>query len=182
MRMDLTGQRFGNLVAEEGIGRWDNKHGRRWKCKCDCGKLHFVTTSDLRAGHVKRCGCCGRKLAYGEAVFNEYYDRYARNARKREYLFDLSKEQFRQLIEQPCYYCGNSGREITKSATYGGLMVNGIDRIDNNKGYIKGNVVACCTMCNYMKRDFGLRVFLTHVHAIEENVKSKTTLLRLVAG
>jgi hypothetical protein len=32
-------------------------------------------------------------------------------------------------------------------------MVNGIDRMDNTKGYVLGNIVSCCTECNYVKRD-----------------------------
>ena len=46
MKQDLTGKRFGRLVVIEDAGL--DKHSHRvWKCKCDCGNIHYATTSDL---------------------------------------------------------------------------------------------------------------------------------------
>lgn len=56
-RIDLTGQKFGLLTA---IERTDNKNPQGcyyWKCKCDCGNEHYVTSSNLKNGNVKSCGC-----------------------------------------------------------------------------------------------------------------------------
>ena len=57
---DITGQRFGNLVAielaEPLIAESGNKY-RRWKCKCDCGKTAIVLQSNLVHGRQKSCGC-----------------------------------------------------------------------------------------------------------------------------
>lgn len=51
---DLSGQRFGKLVAEypfyDGV-RW------RWHCTCDCGNAKDVIPADLKRGMVKSCGC-----------------------------------------------------------------------------------------------------------------------------
>jgi hypothetical protein len=64
---DLTGQRFGLLVADV---RSDNtKAGRaRWECVCDCGNRVIVTAANLRAGNVKSCGCLrkNRLKTHGE--------------------------------------------------------------------------------------------------------------------
>lgn len=57
--------------------------------------------------------------------------------------FELTKEQFYNLISQPCYYCGDKEKEF-----------NGIDRIDSQKGYIIDNCVTCCEYCNKMKLDY----------------------------
>jgi len=55
-RKDLSGQRFGRLIALSDIG--SNAHNSRiWLCKCDCGKEMKVASSDLRGGHTKSCGC-----------------------------------------------------------------------------------------------------------------------------
>jgi len=52
---DLTGQRFGNLVV---LGLAEKENGKiNWKCICDCGKETIVSTSKLRSGHTKSCGC-----------------------------------------------------------------------------------------------------------------------------
>lgn len=54
-RIDLTGQRFGNLTVlaqAENIG-----HCAAWHCKCDCGAETVVTANNLRSGNTKSCGC-----------------------------------------------------------------------------------------------------------------------------
>jgi len=53
---DLTGQRFGKLIALEHIG--SNKHGKRlWLCQCDCGNKCTVTSECLLQGDTISCGC-----------------------------------------------------------------------------------------------------------------------------
>ena len=55
-RKDLTNQKFGSLLALEPTE--ERKAGQIvWKCKCDCGNLHYVPTSDLTTGHTTSCGC-----------------------------------------------------------------------------------------------------------------------------
>lgn len=58
---DITGQRFGRLVAQSyeriGCGKY------RWKCLCDCGKIHFINNAgQLRSGMISSCGCLKRDL------------------------------------------------------------------------------------------------------------------------
>lgn len=53
--IDLTGQRFGKLLA---VSREKNIRGRvHWLCKCDCGKLHVADSNNLRSGGSQSCGC-----------------------------------------------------------------------------------------------------------------------------
>lgn len=53
---DLTGKRFGKLVAIKPTG---NKRRRyiEWECLCDCGKTAYVASGDLNHGSVTSCGC-----------------------------------------------------------------------------------------------------------------------------
>lgn len=60
----------------------------------------------------------------------------------------LTKEQFQELSNQECHYCGKEGP-------------NGIDRIDNSVGYTFENCVPCCKHCNYVKGDLSLADFNT---------------------
>ena len=46
------GQKFGKLTTIKYI----NKH-KKWKCKCDCGRITYVGTAQLNNGHTKSCGC-----------------------------------------------------------------------------------------------------------------------------
>lgn len=55
---DLTGQRFGRLVALS----WEVREGRTfWRCCCDCGKERFVAMPSLVRNLTKSCGCLQRE-------------------------------------------------------------------------------------------------------------------------
>ena len=64
---------------------------------------------------------------------------YLKKAYQRIDACDLSAEQILKMITQPCVYCG------TETAN------RGLDRIDNNKPHIVGNVQTACTECNLMR-------------------------------
>ena len=55
VKYDLTGQRFGRLVVVKFIETVNRVSW--WRCKCDCGNEHSTTTSRLRSGQTKSCGC-----------------------------------------------------------------------------------------------------------------------------
>ena len=52
---DLTGRRFGRLVAKRFVVK-DNGH-IAWECVCDCGNQTVVATAHLKDGHTQSCGC-----------------------------------------------------------------------------------------------------------------------------
>ena len=52
---DLTGQRFGKLVALEKIERKGKTYF--WKCQCDCGNICEKEAQYLLNGDTKSCGC-----------------------------------------------------------------------------------------------------------------------------
>ena len=54
--LNLSGQRFGNLIAVKPTEMRRNS-SVVWECICDCGNHKFVTASQLCAGQVKSCGC-----------------------------------------------------------------------------------------------------------------------------
>src|SRR6478735_1983693 len=57
---DMTGLRFGRLVAVEPAGsRLNMMH---WRCACDCGTMTEVAGANLRRGRTKSCGCLCREL------------------------------------------------------------------------------------------------------------------------
>lgn len=57
---DITGRRFGNLIAVKLSGEKSGS-ARLWLCKCDCGEEAKVSTSKLISGNTKSCGCLNRK-------------------------------------------------------------------------------------------------------------------------
>lgn len=52
---DLTGLRFGRLVALESVGRKDKSVV--WRCKCDCGNIKDVSAKHLSGRSTRSCGC-----------------------------------------------------------------------------------------------------------------------------
>lgn len=54
-RSDLSGQRFGRLVAIRYVCR---RGGNSiWECECDCGKRCECAANNLKNGHTQSCGC-----------------------------------------------------------------------------------------------------------------------------
>lgn len=54
---DLTGKTFGLLTV---IGPADITIIHRnafWKCRCDCGAIAYVSTTNLHMGYTTSCGC-----------------------------------------------------------------------------------------------------------------------------
>jgi hypothetical protein len=85
-----------------------------------------------------------------------YYEDYKRDAALRKRTFELSIDKFRSLISKPCVYCGKIEE----------LEYNGVDRIDNSKGYHFDNCVAACKLCNLMKSNHSVNEFRSHARAI----------------
>lgn len=63
MMTDLTGQRFGRLVAVKPLRRRYTTGAVMWKCVCDCGRYTTVPSTSLRSLHSKSCGCWHRDAA-----------------------------------------------------------------------------------------------------------------------
>ncbi len=55
---DLTGKRFGRLVA---ISPTEKRlyDGIVWRCLCDCDNVAYVSSHQLTSGYTKSCGCLG---------------------------------------------------------------------------------------------------------------------------
>lgn len=174
--IDEVGNRYGRLVVIERAGSI-RKHAA-WLCECDCGNKTIVSGVPLRDGRTQSCGCIKEewlgKLPEGEAAFHSLLDNYKRNAEKRDISFDLSEEEFRALTEQDCHYCGSHPLAIHKSSGCNGSYIyNGIDRIDNDRGYTQDNCVPCCKFCNRAKGWDSTEEFLAYLDRVVEHRGSK---------
>lgn len=56
---DITGQRFGRLVALRPTGE-RRSHSAIWEFRCDCGTIKAVSLTGLRSGTIS-CGCFRRE-------------------------------------------------------------------------------------------------------------------------
>lgn len=67
---DLTGQRFGKLVAVKDIEHRGNHKPVKWLCKCDCGGERIVDSQRLQRMEVTDCGCVKRNELIGMTFGN----------------------------------------------------------------------------------------------------------------
>lgn len=81
---DLTGQKF-NRLRVLGLGERNSAGQLQWKCKCDCGNIVLVTTTYLKTGHTKSCGCLNREKA-SNRLQTEKFIKSRENYRKNNFL------------------------------------------------------------------------------------------------
>ena len=172
--IDMKGRRY-NYLTVIGFDRVENKRVF-WKCLCDCGITTIKDGQSIRNNTTKSCGCYRhRKIKKGESGFNIVLAGYKRGAIERGHVFELDKDTFREIVEQDCHYCNtppmitrvNSCKKLTKEAKeYGSYTHNGIDRMDNNKGYTVENSVPCCFTCNRGKSGMSYNDFINYIKRV----------------
>lgn len=160
----IVNERFGKLTALE-ITNEKRNHSRMVLCRCDCGKEKLIRDTDLLSGMSASCGCSrGKPLENGEASRRASYRTYKIGAKSRDLDFSLSFDEFSELTALSCYYCGEMPKNIFKNRYgKGDFTYNGIDRVDNSKGYTTSNVVPCCKICNVAKHAMSRDAFLVWV-------------------
>jgi hypothetical protein len=87
------------------------------------------------------------------------HDHYKKKSDKQGVAFDLSNEDFNQLIRGDCAYCHRS-----PSTWFG------IDRVIPSHGYVSYNVVSCCFDCNLDK----------HINDVNETLKRNERIVERV--
>jgi hypothetical protein len=97
-----------------------------------------------------RDGC---PACHPERVFR----RYQRQALERNLAFQITLEQFEKIVQEPCVFCGEAGDP------------RGLDRRNNDLGYLPGNIRACCSVCNRFKSNLTEHEFLAHAKKITEH-------------
>ena len=84
------------------------------------------------------------------------------SAQDRKLEFDLSFKTVKQLLSYPtCYYTGKEFEED-------GMMARSFDRIDSDKGYVEGNVVACTVDINSKKSNLTFEEIETLYHKLSQ--------------
>lgn len=184
---DLSGQRFSRLVVIERAKSVAS--GTAWKCRCDCGNIVCVSASNLR--HTTHsCGCLRNELTRakfrkeaGRSGQTYLYGAYRGSAKKRKIRFDLTKEEFLEITKLDCQYCGRPPSSVTynhlgteknlETIAHSSYVYNGVDRVDNTKGYEQGNVVPCCTVCNRAKSTMTVTEFLDWIKRVYHHNESK---------
>lgn len=106
-------------------------------------------------------------LANGLSNMRSLINDYKKSAKIRKIEYGLTEEQFLELTQEDCFYCGAKPYRIQKHKQCKGTYIcNGIDRVDSKKGYTIDNVVSCCKICNYAKRTSTLQEFQNWIERV----------------
>lgn len=166
MIVDLVGKKFNKLLILEFAEFRGSRSKPYWKCLCDCGNIKIIQGESIKSGTTTSCGC-NFKYFDNQSSKNHLFSNYKSRARRSNLKFELSFCEFEKLTQNICFYCEQKPQQIIKPSKYSQEFIyNGIDRINNSKGYIKNNVVTCCKLCNTMKGVLDKEVFLNHVKKI----------------
>jgi hypothetical protein len=123
-----------------------------------------VAISKYRRTGVTYTDILSRK--YDMYISSKYtsYKSYVTENSKRDRVIDfkLTEDEYNNIKQGVCYLCG-----IAPSIAH----YNGIDRKDDNCGYIISNCYPCCYHCNTMKFQIPIGIFLAHIEQIVTNTK-----------
>lgn len=89
----------------------------------------------------------------------------------------ISLDQYKHIINQECYYCGKKNDQCTSRNDLF-FYHNGVDRLNSNIGYVKNNVVSCCTKCNMAKGVLSPEEFIQLAEDINNHQRIKRTQKR----
>ena len=172
---DLTNQEFGywQVVKYDVDNEYEHTH---WICECVCGTTRSVPAHTLMSGTSKSCGCMGNlsrsikdTKADHEPLKLQVWYGYIKGAKERGLEFALPQDEFYQLLTQNCFYCGappSNCKKGNNKTSVQALVYNGIDRLHNEIGYLPGNCVSCCYICNFAKSDMALDHFIKWIDGL----------------
>ncbi len=144
----------------------DNAHASHGQKKCiKCAKWR---DGDEFLGRA-RCSLCTKRVALYANKPQIKLKKLKFGAHTRSYDVLIDDDELLDLFAKDCFYCGHHSHEG---------YTNGIDRVDNAKGYVPGNCVACCGTCNKAKYALDGRTFIEracHVSAHHGGIGAKYT-------
>jgi len=164
---------FLSTETVNGIDRMDNAKGySKENCVGCCGTCNFMKKSLDAHTFIERCihiaACHGEGSTFYPDAWPTTspvsYASYRYRATKKGLEFELSEGEYMVLTCMPCWYCKRGDPENT----------SGIDRVDNAKGYVSGNMVPCCSECNHMRTALPVEEFMDKFVRISRRAESLT--------
>jgi hypothetical protein len=147
------------------------------KCRClKCERIFVTKFHNVYKGNYKSCGCAqfqvGQKSprwkGYGE-ISKAFFFSIKRGAKSRNLSFEIDIQYIWNLFLQQDRKCFFSGKVLTFPKTREDTTgTASLDRIDANKGYIKGNLQWIEKETNYMKQQMNNEEFLQTIKLIYE--------------
>lgn len=170
------GQKFTRWTVVEDLVITNRRH--YYKCQCLCGKIRSVLKQALHAGTSKSCGCITigrpntkRVLPNALSAKRTLFAAYKKGAETRDLKWEVGFDLFVDITSKHCTYCGAKPAQVRKAnSSAENYTYNGIDRIDNSKGYTPQNITACCKLCNKLKAGLDPDFFKNHISKIARHL------------
>ncbi len=165
----LVGKTFSRLTVIERFYTDSEKYkwAKMWKCQCLCGNTSILSTHQLKSGNTKSCGCWIRINRHNyknwkghKEITGKWWGGIKRGAVKRGHKFEVTMDYVWDLFVQQNRKCALSNLPIAFALTNRQRATASLDRIDNTKGYIKGNVQWLHKDVNYMKQKYTQEYFI----------------------
>ena len=144
--IDMTGQRYGRLVAIGPVGRVSKQRVVVWRFQCDCGNIVDARGANVRHGISTSCGCVHKQMVR---------DRSTKHGLRKTAEYGVwSRMRRRCQKTRDKEYKNYGGRGISVCTEWEGVNgfvtflhdmgskpspAHSIERIDNNSGYYKEN-------------------------------------------
>lgn len=147
---DLTGQRFGKLIAVTNLGLDQDRRSISWLCKCDCGNEKTVKSRNLLKGKTKSCGCLKKEIDYSNRNYHKKHGMYKSRLYRiwvlmRERCYNTKRKDYQRYGKLGIKVCEEWTNENGFVNFMNWALANGykdnlsIDRIENKGNYEPSN-------------------------------------------
>lgn len=179
LRNDYSGQKFGKLTVLK-FSRYARKNNKdtMWLCECECGRKIVTRIRTLKNGSTKTCGECSKKKGNQHPCWQgcgelskDLFNSYKNSAIDRNLKFDVTIEYMWKLFLKQDRKCALTGWDLYFPPTYREKTKKTAspDRINNSKGYIKGNIQWIHQDVNYLKSNLDNEYFIEICKSIAKN-------------
>ena len=184
-----------------GIDRVDNNKGYEMEnCVTCCAMCNMIkSTHNLnkfmkKIKHIMTYQHLSREIYINDKIFDDHYGSpfkdLVKRTNKKNLDLDFDWDYHSKLRKYNCYICGKKtdDYDVNGFSTNRIDNINGIDRLNNNRGYIKTNSLACCGDCNNMKKNYNYIEFMCKLYSIytleikEQNIKSLNIITAICYG
>ena len=173
---DMVGKTFTLLTVRQLSHRSNKEYF--WFCECACGNTppKPISSSRLRTGHTKSCGCLRTRSGAAHphwmgtgAMPGRVWNLIKRCADARDIEFLITPEYAVSLFEQQQHRCALSGVLLKFPERWNDTHDASLDRIDSDLPYQPGNVQWVHKDVNRIKRELTQSTFLAWCKKIAEH-------------
>lgn len=177
---DIVGRRFGRLDVLQYLHRepYKGRYHYVYECRCDCGTVRELFRSNIITGHTRSCGCRKATRPTGPnsphwtghgKISGRLWGHIKAHARTRKLPVTITIEDAWALFQAQDGKCALTGFDLclrTPKGNGSNAVSASLDRIDNSKGYVPGNIQWVHKDINWMKGRFNPGRFLTLCRAV----------------